>query len=150
MSAAEWIAQRRELLAAATDAPWEWTTDLDMLLAGHEGDRVVIDAPWTVPNIKPADADLIADARTSLPRALDALEAVLALHHPVKIYAQADECGCGDEDHTIIESPQGDDLCWDTPTGELCCSECLDEDSGAIDYPCPTVRAIAEALGVES
>ena len=47
------------------------------------------------------------------------------------------------------ESPQGDDLCWDTPTGELCCPECLDEDSGTIDYPCPTVAEIAEALGVE-
>ena len=116
----------------ATDGPWSWASHVTV-----DGDS------W-------ADAEFIVDARTALPKALAALEAVLAMHHPVKIYAQADECGCGDEDHTIIESPQGDDLCWDTPTGELCCSECLDEDSGAIDYPCPTVVLIREALGVES
>lgn len=73
MTAAEWIAKRRELLSSATEGPWEWTVDLDSLLAGDEGDMVVIDAPWTplsasMPNVKPADARLIADARTSLPR----------------------------------------------------------------------------------
>ena len=74
------------------------------------------------------------------------LEAVLKLHEPVAVYAQADECECGNEDHTIIESEQGDDLCWDTPTGEQRCGECLDEDSEYIDYPCPTVVLIREAL----
>ena len=97
-----------------------------------------------------ADAEFIADSRTALPKALAALEAVLALHQPVKIYAQADECECGNEDHAIIESEQGDDLCWDTPTGEQRCGECLDEDSEYIDYPCPTVAAITKALGAES
>ena len=92
----------------------------------------------------------LIDARTALPKALNALEAVLKLHKPVAVYAQADECECGNEDHTIIESEQGDDLCWDTPTGEQRCAECLDEDSEYIDYPCPTVAAITKALGAES
>ena len=71
---------------------------------------------------------------------------MLKLHEPVAVYAQADECECGNEDHAIIESEQGDDLCWDTPTGEQRCGECLDEDSEYIDYPCPTVVLIREAL----
>ena len=97
----------------------------------------------------PEDAEFIADACNNSPKMRAALEAVLALHKPVAVYAQADECECGNEDHTIIESEQGDDLCWDTPTGEQRCGECLDEDSEYIDYPCPTVAEIAEALGVE-
>ena len=50
MTAAEWIAQRRELLDAATG--YGWASE---------------------------DAALMVDARTSLPRALDALGAALAL-----------------------------------------------------------------------
>ena len=159
MSAADWLAERRRIEQAASEGPWE-----------HEGVGEIIQhfslpEPATVVSTDVAcmgycyggsaagverdeDAEFIADARTALPKMRAALEAVLALHQPVKIYAQADECGCGDEDHTIIESLQGDDLCWDTPTGELCCPECLDEDSGYIDYPCPTVVLIREALDV--
>ena len=159
MSAADWLAERARIEQAATDGPWvrEWSTpDQWWIIHGQPNpakgdDRMVCPEVATLNHREDwtADAEFIATARTALPKALAALEAVLALHQPVKIYAQADECGCGDEDHTIIESPQGDDLCWDTPTGELCCPECLDEDSGAIDYPCPTVAEIAEALGVE-
>lgn len=158
MSAADWIAEQRRIEQAATEGPWRAAVvaryvDDDGCERGKGG--IYPAGPmgppplFVTPDWVAADAEFIADARTALPKALAALEAVLALHQPVKIYAQADECGCGDEDHTIIESPQGDDLCWDTPTGELCCPECLDEDSGAIDYPCPTVAEIAEALGVE-
>ena len=156
MTAADWIAEQRRIEQAATEGPWEAGTgdgDPRPHVWASRSSGCVADITYVVSNdygdVRPDDAEFIADARTALPKALDALEAVLALHQPVKIYAQADECGCGDEDHTIIESPQGDDLCWDTPTGELCCPECLDEDSGAIDYPCPTVAEIAEALGVE-
>ena len=155
MSAADWIAEQRRIEQAATEGPWRAAVvaryvDDDGCERGKGG--IYPAGPmgppplFVTPDWVAADAEFIADARTALPKALAALEAVLALHQPVKIYAQADECGCGDEDHTIIESPQGDDLCWDTPTGELCCPECLDEDSGAIDYPCPTVAAITEAL----
>ena len=158
MSAADWIAEQRRIEQAATEGPWRAAVvaryvDDDGCERGKGG--IYPAGPmgppplFVTPDWVAADAEFIADSRTALPKALAALEAVLARHQPVKIYAQADECGCGDEDHTIIESPQGDDLCWDTPTGELCCPECLDEDSGAIDYPCPTVAEITEALGVE-
>ena len=158
MSAADWIAEQRRIEQAATEGGWRAAVvaryvDDDGCERGKGG--IYPAGPmgppplFVTPDWVAADAEFIADSRTALPKALAALEAVLALHQPVKIYAQADECGCGDEDHTIIESLQGDDLCWDTPTGELCCPECLDEDSGAIDYPCPTVAEIAEALGVE-
>ena len=159
MTVADWIAEQRRIEQAATEGGWRAAVvaryvDDDGCERGKGG--IYPAGPmgppplFVTPDWVAADAEFVADAHTALPKALAALEAVLALHHPVKIYAQADECGCGDEDHTIIESPQGDDLCWDTPTGELCCPECLDEDSGAIDYPCPTVAEIAEALGVES
>ena len=157
MTAADWLAERRRIEQAASEGPWE-----------HEGvgeitQHFSLPEPATVVSTDVAcmaycyggsaagverdeDAEFIADARTALPKALDALEAVLKLHKPVAVYAQADECECGNEDHAIIESVQGDDLCWDTPTGEQRCAECLDEDSGYIDYPCPTVVLIREAL----
>ena len=159
MSAADWIAEQRRIEQAATEGPWRAAVvaryvDDDGCERGKGG--IYPAGPmgppplFVTPDWVAADAEFIADSRTALPKALAALEAVLALHQPVKIYAQADECGCGDEDHTIIESEQGDDLCWDTPTGEQRCAECLDEDSGYIDYPCPTVVLIREALGAES
>ena len=155
MTAADWIAEQRRIEQAATEGPWRAAVvaryvDDDGCERGKGG--IYPAGPmgppplFVTPDWVAADAEFIADSRTALPKALAALEAVLALHQPVKIYAQADECGCGDEDHTIIESLQGDDLCWDTPTGELCCGECLDEDGEYIDYPCPTVVLIREAL----
>ena len=81
MSAAEWIAKRRELLDAATEGPWEAE------YSGATGDCVIPhDAQSTLEAVaitrlyhRAGDAQLIADARTSLPLALDALEAVLVL-----------------------------------------------------------------------
>ena len=160
MTAADWLAERARIEQAATDGPWmsEWdTSDEWWTIHGQpnptKGDeRMVCPEVATLQHSEDwtADVDFITDTRTSLPKALNALEAVLKLHEPVAVYAQADECECGNEDHTIIESEQGDDLCWDTPTGEQRCGECLDEDSEYIDYPCPTVAAITKALGAES
>ena len=125
MSAAEWIAQRRELLADATDAPWvvgdrdhiqgashctchsdygplvwEGRRDINgMQMMTHihrarepryDDDTTVYSTSLPYPEIvalstteygpiQPGNARLIADARTSLPRALDALEAVLGV-----------------------------------------------------------------------
>ena len=73
---------------------------------------------------------LITDARTSLPRALDALEAVLTYHR------------------TGEGSSQGY-----TPTGygdvEPYCAGCEASDEYAVAWPCPTVRRIESALGVK-
>ena len=162
MTAADWLAERRRIEQAATDGPWvrEWSTpDQWWIIHGQPNpargdDRMVCPEVATLNHREDwtADVEFIADARTAMPTALNALEAalnaleaVLKLHEPVAVYAQADECECGNEDHTIIESEQGDDLCWDTPTGEQRCAECLDEDSEYIDYPCPTV-ALIQAL----
>lgn len=75
MSAREWIAARRERLDAATEGPWfqgraghRYESDRDVYSKRHDIATYV----WSA-----EDAQLIADAQTSLPRALDALEAVL-------------------------------------------------------------------------
>lgn len=120
MSATEWIAQRRELLDAATEGPWGAT------YGPRELARVWTDAPddaealatitgFTRQADGAPDALLIADARTSLPRALDALEAVL-------------------EPHQLQRVPGGQEWC-------LHCGG---------DWPCPTVTAIESALRAES
>lgn len=86
MNATEWIARRRELLDAATDGPWGTFAaygsrgvsvsegDEEMLFIETYGITYAAHAP---------DADLIADARTSLPRALDALEAAIGATAPM-------------------------------------------------------------------
>ena len=76
MITADWIKRRRELLDDATDAPWVTTADgSDTLSAGFNPDgHLCLYAGFGWDD----DAALIADARTSLPLALDALEAVLA------------------------------------------------------------------------
>ena len=84
MSAAEWIAQRRNALG---------------LLSAYEGLREMagdLTAAVAVGPLGIRGADITAaedDARTSMPRALDALEAVLALHsqhNSYLHYCQAD------------------------------------------------------------
>ena len=67
------------------------------------------------------DVEFIADARTAMPKMRAALEAVLALH-PWECL----EC----EGIDLDASPR--------------CGHCYEP------WPCPTVAAIAEALGVES
>ena len=71
---AGWIAERRELLDAATEGPWYDMEGIDWEASVGGGGLEVADTG------EASDAALIADARTSLPRALDALEAVLAPH----------------------------------------------------------------------
>ena len=82
MSAAEWITKRRELLDAATEGPWgTFAAYGSRGVSASEGDEMLFIETYGVTYAAHApDAALIADARTSLPRALDALEAVLALH----------------------------------------------------------------------
>ena len=133
MSAREWIAARRELLDAATEGPWK--------AEFGEGQHVVIphDAQSTREAVcvtrlfdPAADAVAIADAHTALPAALTALEQVLALH-------PAGECPTSS--HYYCEPYE----CDQAGDGELRahCDECREW------WPCPTVKAIAEALGAE-
>ena len=74
--------------------------------------------------IQPGNATLIADARTSLPRALDALEAVLVEHRP--------------KDFGLLD---------------VRCQTCFTGSAGyavPAPYPCSPVRAIETALRGES
>ena len=83
--AAGWIKTRRELLDAATEGPWfqgrtgrRYESDRDVYSKrepDEENSHDIATYVWSA-----EDAALIADARTSLPRALDALDAVRALH----------------------------------------------------------------------
>lgn len=87
MSAADWIAEQRRIEQAATEGPWDTSTtswepearmvdvpdgDDEMSLAWEAGGGLCV--------MSRADAEFIADARTSLPKMRAALEAVLALH----------------------------------------------------------------------
>ena len=85
MTTADWIKRRRELLDAATEGPWfqgrtgrRYESDRDVYSKrepDEENSHDIATYVWSA-----EDAALIADARTSLPLALDALEAVRALH----------------------------------------------------------------------
>ena len=132
MSAADWLAERARIEQAASEGPWE-----------HEGVGEIIQhfslpEPATIVSTDVAcmgycyggsaagverdeDAEFIADARTAMPKMRAALEAVLALH-PWECL----EC----EGIDLDASPR--------------CGHCYEP------WPCPTVAAIAEALGVES
>ena len=133
MSAAEWIIQRRDLLDAATDGPWvrEWSTSDQWWTIHGQPNPAKGDGRMVCPEVAmlnhredwTADVDLIADARTSLPAALDALVAVLGLHQaspaPRSWGVGAEVCGgCG-----------GDEF---------------------VPHPCPTVAAIEAALRGDS
>ena len=130
MSAADWLAERRRIEQAATDGPWmsEWdTSDEWWTIHGQpnptKGDeRMVCPEVATLQHSEDwtADVDFITDTRASLPKALDALEAVLALH-PWECL----EC----EGIDLDASPR--------------CGHCYEP------WPCPTVAAITKALGVE-
>ena len=137
---ADWIKRRRELLDAATPGPWEPGET-----QRYHGGRYHVSYSEVEPSVAagcdPADAALIADARTSLPLALDALEAVLARHRPVSYVATAN-CGlvlyevrptCHDKAGV---HPCG---CWRDEDQIHVCADCNRV------WPCPTVDAIDTA-----
>ena len=137
MSAAEWIAKRRELLDAATEGPWfqgrsgrRYESDCDVYSEREPDDEDSHDIATYVWSAE--DAALIADARTSLPRALDALTAVLDLHR----LNREDEGVC--QGYTSSGYGHLDRWCVE-------CSEQSGREYGT-PWPCPTVAAITEAL----
>ena len=143
MTTADWIKRRRELLDDATDGPWTATRGAwGRGLEGPEEAMIFVEtfgATWA-PN--PVDADVIADARTSLPLALDALDAVLAQHRPVS-YAATANCGlvlyevCPTCHDKAGVHPCG---CWRDEDQIHICAECNKT------WPCATAEAIETAL----
>lgn len=126
MTTADWIKRRRELLAAATPGPWE------LICGGEYVDGVGLDVGHLDGGVRACDAELIADARTSLPLALEVLEAVLARHRPVSYVATAN-CGL-----VLYEACP---TCHDKARVHLhICAECNKT------WPCATAEAIETAL----
>lgn len=148
MTPADRLAAIRARVEAATPGPWEV----------HKSDviRVLPDPttgepePHLVAQSWPVDASFIAHARTDIPALLAAVEAALRMHSPVPVYEFATECPeCISGEHEdVIDDIYGEPLCPASPTGEHFCDECSHEDHSCepIPFPCPTVRAITEAL----
>lgn len=154
MTAADWIAERREKEQAATEGPWlnavvgddttetvaEWmatcakgpdapaTGRLWVVYAPDQSPGVVVTSITGDGPTSPHNSAWIMDARTSLPAALDALDAVLALHF------ESADMACGNPMHTVP-----DIMC---PDCLVICDGCRE------DWPCPTTHAVIEALGV--
>ena len=139
MTAADWIAEQRRIEQAATEGPWRAAvvaryTDADGDERGRGG--IYPGGPsgpppiFITPDWLTADAEFIADARTALPKALDALEAVLALH---RLHV------CGEV--PLVQMERG--ACFIGHDGCLSVGTCRD---CKMPYPCPTVAVITEAL----
>lgn len=140
MSARETLAGMRAIEQAATEGPWGtgnyWgalTHGPDGILgAYYEGDCPACDESLDAEAevvIEGVDLDFIAASRSFVPKALAALDAVLAMHAPSKeptsghYYCDSDECDRAGE-------------------GELrdACQHC------GHWFPCPTTAAIEQAL----
>lgn len=98
MSARETLAEMRAIEQAATEGPWVWEKPSDEewpmhaeSLVSDSGADVLYGWGYDASGIEGSSEDraFIADARTALPKALDALEAVLALWPDT-----ADPCDC--------------------------------------------------------
>lgn len=141
--------------AAATEGPWGWHGYMEtgatlatpgLVIGGfptHELNVLKTTDDWAPTT---ADATFIAAARTDVPALTKALRAVLDEHRSVPIYLLSDECGHKDDDHDVMESDTGDTLCLLSPTGDLQCETCRDDDGEHDSWPCATVRAITAAL----
>src|SRR5665647_604513 len=153
MTAAEYLARAHAVTDAATPGPWGYYES-----TGHITDR---DRGLSIAPIgdlrgdsrtRIEDVRFAAHARTMLPAAVAAIEAVLAIHRAVTVYGLADDCECSEgdpdwDDHHYSTDVAGDLLCDKSPTGEQWCGECSqDEDGDGTTYPCPTVRDITAHL----
>ena len=120
-----WLDHGKTLADKTIPGPWvaEWVEDDDWHeIHGQPFDGMVCPQVATIQGGGETEAAFIADARTRLPLALDALQAVLDLHQPAEV--EPSETICGECSNAL---PNGRFL----PIAE---------------YPCPTVQAIQTAL----
>lgn len=129
----EFLQEQKRLAEAATDGPWAST------YGAHEPSRVwasdddaeplAVLGGYVEQSDSQADAEFIAAARTSAPKLIAAVEAVMAVHRPVDVEPSETVChGCS--------TLRG--------TGENARYFPYEE------WPCPTIRAIeAELIGGE-
>ena len=127
-----WLDRGCTIADQATEGPWEAYEDSDVQYAGYPpiAENLVyagaVETPiidWGNGSTK-ADAEFIADARTRLPQALNALQAVLEAHAPI------------------------DALNTQYTNGRIphVCTGCGQDDGRWNYWPCPTVRAIQNAI----
>ena len=124
----QWLGRAERLDAGATYGPWQ------AISTGDKGNTFIEAEYVDVLNhgemghghlrheyawMTKEDADWIAWSRTALPQAVAALRAVADLHQP--------------------------DTCW---MDRLDCGACSSYDE-CVQWPCPTITAITEALGEE-
>lgn len=131
MSARETLAEMRAIEQAATEGPWvaEYSREQGNCVIPHDAASTREAVATTRLYHQIGDAEFIAAARAFVPKALAALDAVLAMHAPSKeptsghYYCDSDECDRAGE-------------------GELrdACQHC------GHWFPCPTTAAIEQAL----
>lgn len=79
--------------------------------------------------------------------ALATIDKVRALHRAVPVYEMADHCGNDDEDHADehhMEALNGEQVCFDSPIGDVWCEHCWTEDQEHADWPCPTIQTLGD------
>lgn len=125
--ATAFLAEQKRLADAATKGPW-----VSHLLEEEKAEPILTPSEdvawkprWYIPKLawtaERADTEFIIAARSSHPRMVKALEAVMAMHLPYMPDAE------------------------ERPNFRVCDS-CLDSYEDYVPYPCATVRAITAAL----
>ena len=138
MTAADRLNEIEARANAATEGPWIVAIYKNECKVETKRER------WHVASYaSPEDAAFIAHARTDVPALVAALRAVLDLHRESR----------NDVDHTPpCEHCHGEPGvhecgCWADEKWPTVCAVCMEGTKGAsVAWPCPTVRAIEEAL----
>ena len=148
VNAAEQIQVWADLSAAATEGPWRdsWGASWEARVVTHDGSIADVSSS--------KDACFMAASRTTVPKMAAALQAVLAVHKRERLLGEPGDPECPHDDYEHERHFYGEDdmlLCEDTAGDESICAGCPEDTWGEREsWPCPTVRAINEALGVES
>ena len=128
------LATIRARAEAATEGPWErsFARSIESNPGNGEWTVVIDQMPDGVGAgvIEPTDAEFIAHARTDVPALVTALEVVLGIHEPIN----AVDYGASVRGSRYTQV----------------CTGCGQDDGNWSYWPCPTVQAIADALGQES
>lgn len=160
----------QQVTDAATEGPWVAWVDMDgsthmrgMLMVGN-ADAVIpggeswvegVDVNPVAHTYVPQDREFIATASTAMPALLTAVQAVLDLHRPFRVY---DECECTDEQKDDGYHVEVNDIGLTCNHIYTVCGECCTDDeyvTEACSYHdhregepiCRTVKAIRDALG---
>lgn len=149
-----WITTRRSLAEKATPYPWcTYEAHGSHGVEGPDEEMIFVETYGITHTAAPADAQFVADARTSLPTALTALETVANLHRRVGTYevctaSNIHDCDDNMSDHVPVIAG-GDYIHPDVRIG-WACDECRDDEGQLHEWPCPTIATITRALGIKN